>query len=514
MKSDIKWKIWLVVCILLVSIVINGLVGYMLDRKNINRLDNISHSVFPAAQSSSLALECFKSQLRLYEDAVMTGEWNLLEKAWEEQKKIEKALKVILTDPLISEPRRKGVSSLLNNFLEFSIAADYVYGMMDEGNPEKLEKAEKIVPELSRRKEALLNIFTKMSDDMSANLHNEIDQINSDTRKYNYAMMLFSSFVILVVLITTAFIVNMAIIRPVNAVFDELTAAQKDKELEAQLYQRQKLESLGELSAGVAHEINNPVGYIGANIVAMQDYAKIFQDVLNIAKAMEVAATDEVVKLVSQIKSIDEREDLKFIIKDVGRLLDECIDGTERVTEIVSNLKSFARPDAREMVKYNVIDGLESTLKILHNELKYKCNITEDFSEQIPPIICHPGEINQVFINLISNAVQAIQGRGDINIKVWSDGEYVYVEISDTGCGIAPENVKQIFDPFYTTKPHGKGTGLGLSVSHGIINKHEGKIAVVSEVGKGSVFTIILPVISAGARNVYLSNEEDNILQA
>ncbi len=511
MKSDIKWKIWLVVGILLISIVINGLVGYLLDRNNIRRLDNISHSVFPAAQNGSLALESFKSQLRLYEDAVMTGEWNLLEKAWDEQKKVEQALKVILSNSDVSESKRGEISNLLNSFLEFSIAADYVYGMMDEKNPEQLEKAEKITPELTKRKDNLLNIFTKMSRDMEANLHDEIDQINTDTRNYNYATMVFSGFVILVVLVTTAFIVNMAIIKPVNAVFDELTAAQKDKELEAQLYQRQKLESLGELSAGVAHEINNPVGYIGANIITMQDYVRIFQDIVCIAQAMEDAGSDDIVKMVEQIKSIDEREDFKFIVKDIGRLIDECLDGTERVTEIVSNLKSFARPDAREMVKYNLVDGIKSTLKILNNELKYKCKVIEDYSQQVPSIICHPGEINQVFMNLISNAAQAIRDEGEISIKVWHDGEFVYASISDTGCGIASENIKQIFDPFYTTKPLGKGTGLGLSVTHGIIKKHEGNIVVDSEVGKGSTFTVILPVISASTRNIYLSNEQDDI---
>ena len=511
MKSDIKWKIWMVVGILLISIVINGIVGYTLDKKNMARLNNISHSDFPAAQNSSLALECFKSQLRLYEDAVMTGEWNLLEKAWDEQKKVEQALKSIIADPEISESKKEEIIKLLDNFHEFSVAADYVYEMMDEDNAEKLEKAEEMTPELSRQTKKLLNIFTKMSADMVENLHDEIDRINANTRNYNYALMVFSCFVITIALITTAVIVNKAIIKPVNAVFDELSAAQKDKELEAQLYQRQKLESLGELSAGIAHEINNPVGYIGANISVMQDYVGLFQEILTIAETMEGVDADELLKLAGRIRELDEREDFNFVINDIEKLLDECIDGAERVTEIVSNLKSFARPDAREMVKFSVVDGLKSTLKILNNELKYKCIVTEHYEREIPSIVCHPGEINQVFINLISNAAQSIQDEGKIDIKVWSNSQEVSIAIADTGCGIAADSIKQIFDPFYTTKSPGKGTGLGLSVSHGIVKKHEGEITVSSEIGKGSTFIVTLPVMASSVRDAIVNNDSKQI---
>ena len=511
MKYDIKWKIWLVVGILLITILVNGLVGYLMDRQNIHRLDIISHTEFPAAQNSNFALESFKSQLRLYEDAVMTGEWNLFEKAWVEKGKVEKSLKAIIDDDGISREFRDEVSNLLGSFLDFSIAADYVYGMMGDDNPEGIEKAEKMTPELSERKKELLCRFVEFSETLSANLHNQIDHIQASTRTYNYILLIISFTVILVALITTAFIVNMAIIKPVNAVFDELSEAQKDKELEAQLYQRQKLESLGELSAGVAHEINNPVGFIGANLSAMQDYVAVFQELLDIASEMKEADQSNINNLIQRINELDQKEDFAYIFTDMQRLLDDCLDGTERVTEIVSNLKSFARPDAREMVKFNIIDGLNSTLKILQNELKYKCNVIEKYND-IPSIVCHPGEINQVFINLISNAAQAIEEQGDIIIKVWASEGFVYVEITDTGCGMPPEFIKQIFDPFFTTKPPGKGTGLGLSVSHGIIKKHEGKILVQSEVGKGSTFTVILPVMSLSARKAILQEEQDEMI--
>ncbi|MCG8571761.1 MAG: hypothetical protein MJB14_16620, partial [Spirochaetes bacterium] len=192
MKKDIKWKIWLVVGILLISIVVNGMVGYMLDKRNISRLDDISDSEFPAAQNSSLAFECFKSQLRLYEDAVMTGEWNLLDKAWNEQEKIEKIFKAILSDQKIIPEIKDNISSLLNDFLEFSIAADYVYKMMDETSPEKLAKAEKMTPELSKRTNILLERFTAISEQMAENLHEKIDRINADTRNLNFILMIFS----------------------------------------------------------------------------------------------------------------------------------------------------------------------------------------------------------------------------------------------------------------------------------------------------------------------------------
>ncbi len=264
------------------------------------------------------------------------------------------------------------------------------------------------------------------------------------------------------------------------------------KNLEAQLFHSQKLEAIGELAAGVAHEINNPLGYIYGNMRTMKEYSSVFSKLLTITEDIIKATPDKLAELQQQLAALDEKEDLADIHSDVENLINESLSGAVRVTEIVSNLKSFARPDSKEQRNYSVNEGLQSTLKILNNEIKYKCAVEEDYGE-VPDIECYPGELNQVFVNIIANAVHSIEEHGTISIRTWAKDSEIFIEISDTGSGIDPSDLDHIFDPFFTTKPVGVGTGLGLSVSHGIIEKHKGRIMVKSTVGKGSVFTIVLP---------------------
>jgi two-component system NtrC family sensor kinase len=163
------------------------------------------------------------------------------------------------------------------------------------------------------------------------------------------------------------------------------------------------------------------------------------------------------------------------------------------VAEIVQSLKSFARIDEAQLKEACINEGLEATLKVVWNELKYKCQVHKNLGV-VPPIRCYPGQLNQVFMNLLINAAQAIPVKGDITIETKTDGDHVVVRVSDTGGGIPPEIINRIFDPFFTSKEVGKGTGLGLSVSHGIVEKHGGTIAVESKVGTGTTFTIRLPI--------------------
>ncbi len=267
------------------------------------------------------------------------------------------------------------------------------------------------------------------------------------------------------------------------------------KNLEAQLFHSQKLEAIGELAAGVAHEINNPLGYIYGNLKTMKEYVNAIKKLLDISGRMTTCSQSEFESVRSELVKLNELEDLQGISDDVESLLNECLSGAVRVTEIVSNLKSFARPDSKDKKDYNLNEGLQSTLKILNNEIKYKCEVREEYGP-ISEIECHPGEINQVFINIIANAVHAISDHGLISIRTWQEAEEIFIEIQDNGSGISQENLAHIFDPFFTTKPVGKGTGLGLSVSHGIVEKHQGHIQVKSQVGEGSTFTIVLPVRS------------------
>lgn len=262
-----------------------------------------------------------------------------------------------------------------------------------------------------------------------------------------------------------------------------------------QLVQSEKMASIGQLAAGVAHEINNPVGFVASNLGTLEEYLEVVGRILK--KYGDLAecrgGDDERQALIEEIARFTENEDLEFILSDSVQLLTESQDGTNRIKEIVRNLRSFARLDEVQAEPADLNEGLESTLSIVKNELKYKCEITTKYGE-IPPLVCFAGRLNQVFLNLLVNAGHAIEDHGEITIETWFENDEVHVRISDTGSGIAPENVARLFDPFFTTKPVGKGTGLGLSVSYGIVNQHGGRIHVDSEVGKGTAFTISLPI--------------------
>ncbi|MFJ3375654.1 ATP-binding protein [Pseudomonas sp. NPDC086112] len=265
------------------------------------------------------------------------------------------------------------------------------------------------------------------------------------------------------------------------------------KQLESQLVQSEKLASLGQLAAGVAHEINNPIGFISSNLGALDGYFKQLQDMLDAYREAENAiGSSEVIEQLSQLR---ERVELDFLREDIPLLIKESKDGIGRVGRIVKDLKDFSRVDSNQEWQWaNLQQGIESTLNIVANELKYKADVVKEF-QQLPDIECLPSQINQVIMNLIVNASQAMgPERGTITLRTGLEGETVSIEVADTGIGIEPDNLQKIFDPFYTTKPVGQGTGLGLSLSYGIVKKHQGDISVRSEVGVGSTFRVELPV--------------------
>ncbi|MHC8373531.1 ATP-binding protein [Pseudomonas sp. MDT1-85] len=265
------------------------------------------------------------------------------------------------------------------------------------------------------------------------------------------------------------------------------------KQLESQLVQSEKLASLGQLAAGVAHEINNPIGFISSNLGALDGYFKQLQDMLDAYREAENAiGSSEVIDRLGQLR---ERVELDFLREDIPLLIKESKEGIGRVGQIVKDLKDFSRVDSNQEWQWtNLQQGIESTLNIVANELKYKADVVKEF-QQLPDIECLPSQINQVIMNLIVNASQAMgPERGTLTLRTGLEGETVSIEIADTGIGIEPDNLQKIFDPFYTTKPVGQGTGLGLSLSYGIVKKHQGDISVRSEVGVGSTFRVELPV--------------------
>jgi len=273
------------------------------------------------------------------------------------------------------------------------------------------------------------------------------------------------------------------------------------KRLEAQLIQAQKMESIGQLAAGVAHEINNPVGFVMSNLGTLADYTQVFKKLFAyyedlVQSLSKEAQGSEITEHLSTIQTFVKEEDVPFLLTDIGSLLKESQEGTLRVQEIVKNLKSFARLDESKYKEANIHEGIDSTLKVIWNELKYKCTIIKHYGD-IPNIYCNPGQLNQVFMNLLVNAAHAIEEKGEITITTASTQKSIIITMSDNGSGIPSEKIAKIFDPFFTTKPVGKGTGLGLSISYGIIQDHGGSIEVESTVGKGTCFTIQLPVQAA-----------------
>jgi two-component system, NtrC family, sensor kinase len=258
------------------------------------------------------------------------------------------------------------------------------------------------------------------------------------------------------------------------AINNELKATQ------AQLLQSEKMASIGQLAAGVAHEINNPIGYVYANFNTLSGYVT---DLLAAAQGGGVG------------KALD----LDFLSEDLPDLLRETRDGLDRVTKIVRDLKDFSRVDTSDAWESaDLVAGLESTLNIVQNEVKYKATIERQLVA-LPEVCCRPSEINQVFMNLLVNAAQAIPERGVIRLANGFDDEHVWIEVSDTGRGMTAEVRNRIFEPFYTTKPVGQGTGLGLSLSYTIVQKHHGRIDVDSLPGRGTTFRVTLPRRQPGA---------------
>jgi len=263
-------------------------------------------------------------------------------------------------------------------------------------------------------------------------------------------------------------------------------------EAQNQLLQSEKMASIGQLAAGVAHEINNPIGYVNSNLGTLDKYIR---DMIAMLEAYEQAepllAADAATA--GRIKGLREKLDIEFLKEDVAALMQESGEGVLRVKKIVQDLKDFSHVDEAEWQWADLHKGLDSTLNVVWNELKYKAEVVKEYGS-LPEVECLPSQLNQVFMNLLVNAAHAIEERGNITIRTGAGDQEVWVEIADNGKGIPAENLKRIFDPFFTTKPVGKGTGLGLSLAYSIVQKHHGRIAVSSEVGKGTTFRVALPV--------------------
>jgi two-component system NtrC family sensor kinase len=275
----------------------------------------------------------------------------------------------------------------------------------------------------------------------------------------------------------------------------------KIRMLQSQLIQQEKMAGIGQLSAGIAHEINNPLGYTQSNLDTLRKYLskiKSFLDALNdIEKTIRIEPTTETKLLLETIRAEQKKNKINMITADLEDIIAESITGLTRIEKIVKSLLGFARTAASEFEDYDLNKGIIDTLAVANNEIKYVAEVTEDLGE-LPYIKAAGGSINQVLLNLIVNAVHAIKessNKGLLMIKTFEKNGSVYCSIKDNGMGIPKENLDAIFTPFFTTKPVGKGTGLGLSIAYDIIvNKHAGEINIETEEGRGTTFTIRLPI--------------------
>ncbi|MFZ4860464.1 MAG: sensor histidine kinase, partial [Desulfuromonadaceae bacterium] len=255
------------------------------------------------------------------------------------------------------------------------------------------------------------------------------------------------------------------------------------------IFQQEKMASIGQLAAGVAHEINNPIGFISSNLSTLNKYIDRLAEFISVGDAS--LADSEAAEIVNAARK---RLKINYVMEDSHQLIAESLDGTARVRRIVQDLKSFSRVDHAETAQINLNEALDTTINIAWNEIKYVATLTREFGE-VPLINCFPQQLNQVFLNLLVNAAHAIGDKqGSITVRTWSGAGNVFVSVTDSGCGIPEEIRQKIFEPFFTTKDVGKGTGLGLSISYDIVHKHGGEITVESEVGQGASFIVRLPV--------------------
>ena len=261
------------------------------------------------------------------------------------------------------------------------------------------------------------------------------------------------------------------------------------KSTQAQLVHSSKMTSLGQLVAGVAHELNNPIGYTYSNLSHLKEY-------MDSIKKLMIFYEQSLLKLPKPSQTLLQEKkkalNTDFILKDIETIIQSSLEGTQRTKDIVLGLRNFSRLDEAEIKEVDLHEGLENTLKLLNSEFKNRITLHKSYAK-LPKITCYPSQINQVFMNLLTNAIQAIEGPGEIWVKTEALKDKIIISIQDSGKGIASEHLDRIFDPFFTTKKIGQGTGLGLSISYGIIQKHQGEIKVSSTVGKGSTFTIVLP---------------------
>lgn len=272
----------------------------------------------------------------------------------------------------------------------------------------------------------------------------------------------------------------------------ELESANNElKNAQAMMVHSEKMRSLGQLVAGITHEINNPINFIYGNMTHLKNYSNALIEIINLYESFDSDLSNEKQQ---QLKDLKDKIELDFIKEDLPMLIKSCYEGTERTKNIILDLKNFSRLDEMVVNNIDLPKEIETTLNILYNKIKGKIEIVKEYADDLPSIEGFGGQLNQVFMNILDNACYAIQEKGTIYIRLQKNENDVIMEFEDTGCGISKDQISRIFDPFFTTKPVGEGTGLGMSISYKVIQQHNGTISVESTEGKGTKFRIQLPI--------------------
>ena len=277
-----------------------------------------------------------------------------------------------------------------------------------------------------------------------------------------------------------------------------------DAHMESQIRQSQKMEAIGQLASGIAHEINTPTQYIGDNLQFFQESFSGINELLKKTEALMQAVESgaDATGLVQEIRTLAESVDLEFLVEETPGAIERALEGNHRVAEVVRAMKEFAHPSAEEMTPTELNRAIRNTISVARNEWKYVAEVDPQLDDKLPPVTCLPGAMNQVFLNMLVNAAHAIADvvgesgeRGTITITTGVEDEWAVIRVRDTGCGVPAENLDRIFNPFFTTKDIGKGTGQGLAIAHAVVvDTHGGHLNVESEVGKGTQFTIRIPL--------------------
>lgn len=363
-----------------------------------------------------------------------------------------------------------------------------------------------LLPEITSLEEED-HTFSLMRNSGTAQRRLEMRAVKNGGREFP-AEVAFSSF----------FLENREIYTIVVADIEDRKLAEQEKQrLEAELSQIQRLESLGTLAGGIAHEINTPVQYVGDNIRFLQDSLTDVMGCLDdyISLLGEIEQEADVKSRLPELKKTLEDADIEYLKEELPKSIQESIDGLKSVSTIVRAIKEFSHPSIKEKTPIDISHAIETTLTVTKNQWKYFSDIEKNFDEELPPVPCLPGEFNQVILNLVINAAHAIEDKfkdsatkGVIKISAEKVGDSVMVKISDNGCGIPAGVIDNIFDPFFTTKPLGKGSGQGLTIVRSIIlQKHQGTLQVESKEGEGTTFTFTLPLGETNKEIVGQENE-------